>query len=300
MKLDVEGIRRNDPVAMSEFYKLCKRSARIGASKVGAGEYVDDITQDMAMWIIDNFLPKYDPENDVDAYLIRVGEYMGRSHSRRGRREIQTGAPGLDQNSAFDTLEDESIANAALVEQEQIEDRAANARKILFAKIRQKKAERDVQRERDIEKSKIPPPEVERVDPFPSSATAPQLKDQVGFTFKQISEKLQQPVGVVRASLREGEGSNEIVEAVKELRDTASFDATTPVWKRMRHWCELLGISQEQPHWHVELGDLLEVHRVTMYRWRYGKTQPLPHMMRALDVYITELATARKKKALSI
>lgn len=94
MKLDKEKLLKRDPVALNELNRLCRECARIGASKVGALDFVDDIVQEVMIKLLTEWIHDYNPERDVEPTLISAAKFVGQTMRRRHGREVLMGDAG--------------------------------------------------------------------------------------------------------------------------------------------------------------------------------------------------------------
>lgn len=307
MKLDASALQAGDGASLLQLDALCRECARKGAYKVGALSFADDIAQEMMLHVLHRFLAVYDGERDVEPYLIEVGRRLGLGFIRRHSKEMifgmtEEGANPLDRMVDADPIADE------MAMQDEIDAKARVARQTLIERMRGKK------RVQSVKHAEIPPPTKSAIPTatVQSDSRAAinrriraarkevveinRIRRRIGYTHEQLAKAIGRTPNTVR-TLQYGAVHGDpktVLAEVRALEERLAFDATVPIWKRLREWCERLGIDHEsEKNWHIALGELIGVHRATMYRWRTGKTQPMPHVMRALDSYVDGLANAR-------
>jgi DNA-directed RNA polymerase specialized sigma24 family protein len=94
MKLDKEKLLKNDPVALKDLERVCRECARIGASSVGALDFVDDIVQEVMIKLLTEWIRDYNPEREVEPTLISAAKFVGQTMRRRHGREVLMGDGG--------------------------------------------------------------------------------------------------------------------------------------------------------------------------------------------------------------
>lgn len=257
MRLDVDGIRAGKNEAIESLHRTCRDCARIGASKVGAQMFVDDITQEMVLHVLTRFIHVYDPTRDAEPYLIDVATKMGSGMRRKTWREESS---GVSEDSHEDTLPhivDQSDSAELQLEQEEQDARAAAARKELLARITAKRQAAG--------------------------------KSPVGFT----QEELDSVEKAVAALLNKLEANAPKAMPPKlparERAPRRRAEVEEPIWQVMRTWCVKLGIDTSDDAWHVQLVEPLGVHRATLWRWRTGKTHPTGEAIRAINEIVDAL-----------
>jgi len=285
MKLDVEGLRQNDPDAIRALHEACVRYARMGARRMMMGDFADDIAQDMFLKMVSaNFLDEYDPEQDVDGWMVAYAKRaaMGMARTLRWHREVQS-----------DRLEMEPAADAGLEEQldEAALERRANAAKRALreqasASSPHPKARRQEQKDR-IERWQ----RTMRARPVVSEIVTKLAR--LGLTQQQAAKLLGMPTHHLRAVLY-GRVSGKPHVILKQLAEFEAKEnasggivesATVPITQQMARWRDRLRLGQA-PGWHLTLAEALGIHRSTVYRWNTGKSQPAPWLVRLLDTCV--------------
>lgn len=294
--LDKDALRRNDPRAMNELFIACNKFARIGAraSRVpNYQNYVDDVAQDMAMHVLNKFLNVYDGVRDVSNYLIDVAKKMTSGYSRKAWRErtstTMSSEDGELRDMQFDAVDEAMASSDEEAELAEIEESALLAKTILLDRMRAKREDRALQSQRD--KAGHEPVATKQVKQLLET------KERLGLTFEQVEvvTGLSRQT-LIRAGERGALGEKEVcaIQKVEGAEAGGGFDATRPIWEQMRLWCKRLGVSLDHPSWHVELSEVIGVHRATAYRWRFGKTQPPPHVLRDLDAVVEGIVRSRE------
>lgn len=303
MKLHVEALVAREPRAIADLLRLCTHCARIGASKVGAQEFSDDIAQEIVLFVLDRFLAQYDGERDVEPYLIEAGRRMGLSYYRKHSREIHVGSQEEGLDPLLQLQDQDMIAEERMLQAE-IEQRAASARAVLLSRIRAKAA---------LPQRGVAPAPAARVEASPArqKGIAPddattavrkaraerpevrelvQLRKRIGLTQEEMALSLGMSENSIR-SLEYGVVASDpqailLKARVLESRHQMPIDAQDSGAELIRHWCKRLGLKDDD---HVELARQIGIHRSTAYRWSQEKTQPPPHQVRKLNAIVETL-----------
>lgn len=305
MKLDADALRRNDRAALAELMKVCSKCARIGTSKVGALGFADDIAQDMAMVVLEKFLPSYDGEREIEPFLIEMARRMGLSYYRRHSREPAVGERP-DGADPITNLEDAGLIASAQAEEDE-EDRAAlAARNTLVARMRERAAARNA---RPAQARKPAPAKSRRRRRVPDSASERlhhvrqlramrpavreliSLRHKMGLTQQQMALELNLTPNAIR-SLEYGvvRGNPEaLLEKARALAaaNASDFDASEPAAKLMLRWCRKLGLPADDMS---GLSSVVGVHRSTLFRWRTERTQPQVSLLREINTVVETVA----------
>lgn len=316
MRLDVPALRRQDAAALAALNKTCKTCARIGASKVGALPFVNDIAQDMLIVVLTRWLDVADGERDVEPYLIEMARRMGLSYYRRHSREINA-SPDDGEHDLIGSMADEGPdAEAANLEQE-VERQAAEALAALIARMREVRAGRGAAAAPDapaaVRPSSLPAfVEASATRQEPACAvTAKQRRDRasrpavrelvavrkrLGLTQTQMARALGlTSINAIR-SLEYGVVLGEpgkLLAGARELegRMSASFNAALSGAALVCDWARRLGVSVDDPS---GLAQHIGVHRTTIYRWRNDITQPPPHLVRLVNAIVEAIEESRQ------
>jgi len=309
VKLDVERLRCNDPAAIKALHEACRQYAKIGASSMGAGDFADDISQDMFLHIMSGFLESYDPERDVDGWMMtyaqRAAQAMKRKH--RWHREFQS--EGLETLSAADDdverqLEEEEEVRQAAKALEELNRRARRAgfgppppRDVNTAQGQegddtQQRAKSRLERWQHKMRTR---PVVHELKTCARrlGLTQYQLATLFGITLNHLRAILYGRIaGTPEAFLKK-------LKALERKHARSNGAVMRPIQQTMERWRDRLRLGRE-PGWYLTLGEALGVHRATVYRWKNGLSQPPPHVVRFLDACIeaqakrTESVSARK------
>lgn len=261
MLLDVAGIKAGRPDAIEAMHRACRSCARIGASKVGAQMFVDDIVQEMALHILTRFIHVYDPARDAEPYLIDVATKMGSGMRRKTWREETSGVSEDNVEDSLPCVVDGAEAIDQQIESDEEDARAAIARRELLRRMaeRRKRA---------------------------------QVPESVRFTESELAAVEQALAAVLARAGEAGVPSAPLARAT-HARRTRAARTDAPAWSRMRDWCAKLGIDTDDASWHVQLSEPLGIHRATLWRWRYGKTHPTAAVLDAIDTAVAAMAKAR-------
>lgn len=102
MKLDKDRLLKNDPAAIRELEAVIRECVRIGASQVGALEFRDDLAQELMMLVLFKTIHIYDPEREIEPFLIKAAKLAGMAMRRRhGREVLMGGGGGGDEDEGF-------------------------------------------------------------------------------------------------------------------------------------------------------------------------------------------------------
>lgn len=311
MQLDVQALQSRDNTALAQLMEVCRTCARIGAHKAGAHAFADDIAQDLVMFVLERFLPRYDPKRDVEPYLIESARRMGLAYGRRHSKEYLVGAreEGVDPVALM--VDQEIRAEERLVEDE-VELMAGRAKEILIQRMR---ARNGASKPRPSMRTPAAPEPARPRRERPAAKPAPmseaearaeqarlarvarpavqslvQVRRRVGLTQEEMARAL----GLSDNSIRSIEygvvaGDPEgLLRKARELeRRHKRIDADLPGPELIRRWCKMLRLNEGDT---VELSRLIGVHRSTLYRWSVSETQPHPHRVRRLNAVVEALA----------
>lgn len=312
MRLDTTALTRNDPAALAELMRTCSSCARIGASKVGAGSFADDITQELMLLVLGPFLQRYDAERDIEPFLKEAARRMGLSYLRKHTREVLSQAWGEDWDP-IEAAEDESAHVERQLAEDEVDQQARSARDILIARMRAKQQARaadstvadlppaapaesscaDVKREADPQ---LPDDEATRIRAIRTDrANRPEVLElaavrrRIGLTQSEMARAL----GLLENSIRSieygvvaGDPKTLLKSARKLEKQHKSIDADMTGAALIKRWCAELGLREDDT---VELASMLGLHRSTLYRWSAAATQPPPHKVRQLNAVVEAL-----------
>lgn len=112
MKLNKEKIRNNDQQALLELHRAAKNCAKIGAASVKAYEFADDIAQEVMMLVLSK-MDQYDPEREIEPFMIEASKLIGKTMLRKHSREILAGSEDdSDQGIRLEEFEDKNSLSA--------------------------------------------------------------------------------------------------------------------------------------------------------------------------------------------
>jgi DNA-directed RNA polymerase specialized sigma24 family protein/transcriptional regulator with XRE-family HTH domain len=143
VKLDKEKLLAKDPGALSDLERVCRECARIGASRVGALDFVDDIVQEVMLKLLTEWIHAYDPSRDVEPTLIEASKYVGQTLRRKYGREVTMGDAGDEGHSDtwINTVADPNYEDLGdLVDRENEETQAEAAAMLASASMEFAKA----------------------------------------------------------------------------------------------------------------------------------------------------------------
>lgn len=310
MRLDVDGLRSRQPDAIQALMGACERAAKVSATKVGAGEFVQDITQDMAMMVLTRFLEVYDREREIEPFLHEMARRMGLSYYRRHSREVNASGVSEEYDILDHVAGDELDGEAERIEDE-AEREARQAREILIQRIRAKAAD-----------SKAEPPITAPPSPATKKASrtsgayrnSPRrlvrakrrevqelvaIRKRIGLTQSQMAAALNLPsirairsieYGVVHGDLDVLLPAARALEA--ELRNTDDGDSilSNSGSELVRRWSRALGVAEGDVS---GLAQHIGVNRVTVYRWSLDKTRPPAHLVAAINTMVEVICSER-------
>jgi Uncharacterized protein conserved in bacteria len=309
MKLDVAALTRKEPAAVADLLRLCQQCARVGAAKVGAQSFTNDIVQDMMLLVLERFLPAYDGEREVEPFLIEAARRMGLGYQRRHGREIllperEDGGDPLHQ-VADDVA---ATADVAAIEEE-TNRRAAEARAALIARMRERQSAASGGRANAAKpaavKTRKPSKTARRRmrgdDPRlllrqaranrPAVQRLRAIRRKLGLTQEQMAIALGLTPNAIRSleyGLVDGRPDLLLKKAQGLLRaHGANFDGTASIQDCMQRWCRMLKVPE---HDMLALGQHIGVHRSTLFRWRTGRTHPPPHIIREIHTLVEALS----------
>lgn len=94
MKLDKDRLIAKDPAALKELERVIRECVRIGASQVGALDFIDDLSQELMMLVLFKTIHVYDPDREIEPFLIKAAKLAGMAMRRRHGREVLMGGGG--------------------------------------------------------------------------------------------------------------------------------------------------------------------------------------------------------------
>lgn len=308
MQLDVQALQSRDAAALAQLMEVCRTSARIGANKTGAHSFADDIAQDLMMFVLEKFLPRYDPGRDVEPYLIESARRMGLAYLRRHSKEYLVGNRDEGVDPVALLVDKETRAEERLAENE-VDRLVSQAKDTLIKRMRARngstadqgdKRQAAAPRKRRAAAPATPGPVSEaaaaaelarqaRVE-RPAVQELIRIRRRVGLTQEEMAKALGLSDNSIR-SIEYGVVAGEperLVRLAKRLERTyRRIDAETPGPELIRKWCKMLGLAEGDT---VELSRMIGVHRSTLYRWSVNETQPHPHRVRRLNAVVEVLA----------
>lgn len=312
VQLDVQALQARDASALAQLMEVCRSCARIGAYKAGAQAFSDDISQDLAMFVLEKFLPRYDPDRDVEPYLIESARRMGLAYLRRHSKEYLVGAREDGADPVALLVDQNARAEEQMAESEA--DRLVRqAKKILVERMRTYQ-ERPVN-DQDARQSRGAAPTAAPRPAPAQKAVAPQteqetraeearlarvnrpevqelirIRRRIGLTQEEMAKALGLSDNSIR-SIEYGVVAGEpkaLVQLARKLEaNYKTIDADLPGPALIQRWCKMLGLPEDDT---VELSRRIGVHRSTLYRWSVEKTQPHPHRVRRLNAIVEVLA----------
>jgi len=324
MKLQVEQLRTGNAAAIRELHALCVRCAKIGARKVGAGEFEEDIAQDMVMAVLQSFLDRYDGVSGVDSFLIEMARRMGLSYWRRHSREISAlpkheddgdpinlapdpdEVPIEEQAAEAISIAEANDARAQLIER--IRATATNVEHHGDASTNEASDECTVEPEGEqhpedeaspsarlarIRWYRINLRRVQRPRPKHTENTLIQCRKDTGLSQSALAAALDMSVIQLRKAEQLETLPKRLKERVAEVWAAAGKGMSEMDGPRcVERWCHQLGIDADRT---TELAEQIGVHRATVYRWRTGKSHPPVYLKRKLDVMVSVLAERRQR-----
>jgi len=284
MKLDAERLRCNDLGAVRALHEACVRYAKIGSQKMQMGDFADDIAQEMFLKIMTpGFLDEVNPEQEIDGWMVGYAKKaaMGMARKLRWHREYQS--EYLDMQPADEPSVEQNAEEAEQAQRAEAAKRALKQREVKSTRSNRRASKQNRQLTR-WQQSKRSRPEVrEIVTRYRKlGLTQIELARFCGITLNHLRGIL---YGRIAGNPRA------ILDALHSLEENTPAGglppagAQVPIAQQMLRWRDRLRLGRE-PGWHVTLAEALGVHRSTMYRWKTGKAQPLPHLVRFLDTCV--------------
>lgn len=182
MKLNKEKIRNNDQQALLELHRAAKNCAKIGAASVKAYEFADDIAQEVMMLVLSK-MDQYDPEREIEPFMIEASKLIGKTMLRKHSREILAGGEDdSDQRIKLEEFEDKNSLSAEEIIDMEKEEMLSMA-EILISKFSQ-----SLERQEDAEANEATA-SLQQTPCAPSSAKPATEEDQVGPTKRKKSRK---------------------------------------------------------------------------------------------------------------
>lgn len=301
MQLDVVGLRNNDPVAMKQLLADCRACALRVSGKVGAQSFADDIAQDMAMVVLTSFLNHYEPGREVQPFLCEMARRMGLKYYNRHSREYLQG----DDN--FDVEAEDDETNVELQNQRDADEaRSVSARSALMEQMARAKAQAEIaasspppvlpDRPRELDRPVRSAAREAVIQQQRERAARPEvvelsrIRNELGYTQIEMSRALgmdsDNKVRTIEYGVIYGD-MDVLLEQARELLSIhrGELSATAPVSQHITRWMKKLDL---EPDDFDGLSRMIGVHRTTLYRWRNGKTQPAPRVIRQMDAIVDE------------
>ena len=313
MQLDVLALQSRDTTALAQLMEVCRTCARIGAHKAGAHAFADDIAQDLVMFVLEKFLPRYDPGRDVEPYLVETARRMGLAYGRRHNKEYLVGGHDAGIDPVTLMADEEARAEERLAEDE-VELMAGKAKEILIQRMRSRTGASKRVEDKKLVPAPLPAREqrqaarqapsstpmseaearaeqarLARVD-RPSVQELISVRRRIGLTQEEMARALRLSDNSIRSieyGVVAGEPEKLLRKAQELERRYKRIDADLPGPDLIRKWCKMLGLNEGDT---VELSREIGVHRSTLYRWSVQETQPHPHRVRRLHAVVEALA----------
>jgi len=293
VKLDVERLRRNEPEAIKSLYTACRQYAKAGASRMGAGDFADDIAQDMFLHITARLLDAYDPERDIDGWMMTYAQRATQAMKRKHRWHREFHSEGLETLSAADDdveaqLEQEEDARRAA---EALEELNRRARRAGFGDAQeQRSGTTPVQTDAKLHSKQRVARWQHKMRSRPDVRELEARSRHLGLTHPQLAAlcgvSLHHLRGVLYGRIKgTPQAFLDKLDAFEAQQESATGAAVMPIQQKMKRWCQRLRLGND-PGWYLTLGEALGIHRATVYRWRNGLSQPQPYVVRFLDACV--------------
>jgi DNA-binding XRE family transcriptional regulator len=307
MKLDPDGIRARDTKAMYDLVQVCKKAARIGTKRAAAMSFAEDVGQDLVMLVMTKWIDHYNPDRDVEPFLVESARRMALSYMRASNREIhmahekfseygENSWPGgsVHEGSISGTSELEGADVLSNALEDELDVQSKQARIILIQRLR----ERDRMNVDRNKLSEAPPTEsVPNIGSTTESVVADRRREsrrakierssvqEIIRTRKELrlnQSDMAQRLGISLERLRRiesgmVEGNAEVlaIKARTIKQEQAMIGDSTSKNDGEKFYLGLCDMLKVQPENVVLVSKLLGVHRTTIFRWRTGRTIPL-------------------------
>jgi DNA-directed RNA polymerase specialized sigma24 family protein len=303
MKLNIEGLRSNEPKQAAELHALCKHIAEVSTGRVGLrGEYAQDLASELMLLVIERLPEIYDGTSDIDGFIWEAARRKTMSYSRRARREFSAyqGDDGEEGGSLLDALPDENTELADAWTQDRITaEQARDARSRLIQRMREVMGTPKMAAPKPAVAVPAAPAPVDAGEDEgvePSSKRAKQWKErrQLGWTQSQMARELGLSLSQFRRMERSGPMPARLRPQVEALLKKAAVTLPTEGAERLlKRWAELLGIGADDVG---GLSRMLGVHRTTIFRWRKGQAEPQGPAVLAIEARIAALMEVRRRQ----
>lgn len=298
MKLNIEGLRSNEPRQAAELHALCKHIAEVTTGRVGLREYAQDLASELMLLVIERLPEIYDGHSDIDGFVWESARLKTMSYSRRARREFSAyqGDEDGQGGSILDALPDENTAMADAWTQDRITaEQARSARARLIERMREVMGTPRLSPAKLDTNVGAPEPVRDEDENDGSKRLTPwQERRQLGWTQSQMARELGLSLSQFRRMERNGPVPTRMgpqVDALlKKAAVTLPVDGATALLKR---WADQLGIGEDDVG---GLSRMLGVHRTTIFRWRKGQAEPQGPAVLAIEARISALMEVRGRQ----
>lgn len=318
MKLDPAGIRSGDSKAMFDLIQVCKKAARIGAKRANSFSFAEDVGQDLVMLVLNKWLDHYNPELDVEPFLVESARRMSLKYRRASDRELHVGldvTSDSEDGTALTRASQDEVDGLATAIDDQLEALSRQARDILVQRLR----DRDRASAKPESSATLKAASDGRVGVRDDAGESPdrrraarreraarssvqeiiQIRKQLRLGQAAMAKGMGVSVEVLRrveSGLVEGDAERLAARARAMLQGHGG-SSEADVIEGEAFYLGLCKMLQVQPDNVVLVSKLLGVHRTTIFRWRTGRTIPLAAVTRHFHDLAAQLALAKEAAA---
>jgi DNA-binding XRE family transcriptional regulator len=292
VKLDIAAIKANDHAYVNGLKELCARVANTVANRASMPEYVNDLTSELLLIVLERLPEVYDGESDIDAFVWEAGRRLVMGQHRQVKREVSASDVDHETGDAMvDTIADEDAPaidewtqNVVTHEQaleakrlliEQMRAAAGSAKNHATPSTKRRRATTE-HHKRNKKKRK---PWIER--------------SQLGYTQAMMARALGISTSHYRRLEEAGPPPDRLRPRLDALRQNASKLLPTDSGSVLvQKWAAQLGLD---PGDVSGMATMLGVHRTTIFRWATGRSDPPPNTILVIEAKIAALLEVRQR-----
>jgi DNA-binding transcriptional regulator YiaG len=301
MKISIDAIRRQEPLAMKELLVAVTRSARSGCRKIGAESIEEDVAQEVFMLFITQLINKFNEDYNVEPLLIETSKRVAWGLLRK-TKELHLSDDDLlkDLLDGINTDTSNSIKNDELpileFEQRQALERI---KKMSYPRIEhENKKEANVPN--GISKFVAVRNATSKANFSPDGLRLREIQKMLGISQEEFAQQLDIKVSRLASYLggRITKIKPYIMERAEDLL-SGNADVITRnqqfVDKKMseiaKGWMHEIGAIDNSLE---VLSEILSVARSTVHRWLKDEIRPDPRELSRLDSIIKGVVLANR------
>lgn len=298
MKLDVEAIRANDRTYAKALHELCARVANTVARRASMPEYVNDLTSELLIIVLERLPEVYDGQSEIESFVWEAGRRLVLGQHRRAKREVSASEVDSDSGDAMiDNIPDENTKVAEEWTQDLVtREQALEAKRLLIEQMREASRAQAPQRQGEQGREPAHASTAPKGRPKrPKKERNPWVeRSQLGYTQSAMAQALGMSGSHYRRLEDAGPAPDRLRPRLDALLQGASKILPTDSGVVLiKQWASRLGIDADDVS---AMAAMLGVHRTTIFRWSTGRADPPPSTILLIEARIAALLEVRLKR----